>query len=69
MTLKDMAEMIGVHESTVSRAVKEKYILTSFGTIKIKDLFTTGLSVNKSIGEEVSVINIKKQIKLVLFMN
>ncbi len=63
MTLKDMAEMIGVHESTVSRAVKDKYILTSFGTVKIKDLFTIGLSVNKSEGEEVAVVNIKKQIK------
>ena len=66
MTLKEMAEIIEVHESTVSRAVKDKYILTSFGTVKIKDLFTTGLSVNKSQGEEIAVINIKKQIKAMI---
>lgn len=66
MTLKDMAEMIGVHESTVSRAIKDKYILTSFGTVKIKDLFANGLSVNKSDGEEIAVINIKKQIKTII---
>ncbi|MDV4151867.1 RNA polymerase factor sigma-54 [Clostridium sp. AL.422] len=63
MTLKEMAEMIGIHESTVSRAIKDKYILTSFGTIKIKELFTTGLSLDKGDGEEVAVVNIKKQIK------
>lgn len=63
MTLKEMAEMLGIHESTVSRAIKDKYILTSFGTVKIKDLFATGLSINKSDGEEVAVVNIKNQIK------
>ncbi|MGG7057774.1 RNA polymerase factor sigma-54 [Clostridium tertium] len=63
MTLKEMAEMLGIHESTVSRAIKDKYILTSFGTVKIKDLFVTGLSVNKSDGEEVAVVNIKNNIK------
>lgn len=63
MTLKGMAEMLGIHESTVSRAIKDKYILTSFGTVKIKDLFATGLSINQGDGEEVAVVNIKKQIK------
>lgn len=63
MTLKEMAEMLGIHESTVSRAIKDKYILTSLGTVKIKDLFATGLSVNKSDGEEVAVVNIKNNIK------
>lgn len=65
MTLKEMAEILGIHESTVSRAIKDKYILTSFGTVKIKDLFTTGLSLNKSNGngEEVAVVNIKNKIK------
>ena len=63
MTLKEMAEMLGIHESTVSRAIKDKYILTRFGTIKIKDLFTTGLSKTEGHGEDVAVVNIKKKIK------
>lgn len=63
MTLKEMAEELGIHESTVSRAIKDKYILTSFGTVKIKDLFTTGLSKSEGDGEDVAVVNIKKQIK------
>lgn len=67
MTLKEMAEMLGIHESTVSRAIKDKYILTSFGTVKIKDLFTTGLSVNQGDGEEVAVVNIKKKIKEMIY--
>lgn len=66
MTLKDIAEEINVHESTVSRAIREKYILTSFGTIKIKDLFTTGMQVVKGedgLGEDLAVINIKRAIE------
>ena len=63
MTMKEMAEELGIHESTVSRAIKDKYILTSLGTVKIKDLFTTGLSKSQGDGEDVAVVNIKKQIK------
>lgn len=62
MTLKEIAEDIGAHESTVSRAVKDKYILTSFGTIKLKDLFTTGISSHGGNGDT-SVINLKNKIK------
>jgi RNA polymerase sigma-54 factor len=62
MTLKDISESINMHESTVSRAIKEKYINTSRGTIKIKDLFTVGLSSNNTI-EDVSASIIKKEIK------
>lgn len=68
MTLKQVAEAIDMHESTVSRAVREKYILTSFGTIKIKDLFASGLSQisthSSTIDEEdVTVSNIKRFIE------
>lgn len=66
MTLKEIAEEIGMHESTVSRAIREKYILTSFGTIKIKDLFTNGIQGNSKDSndvEDISVINIKKSIE------
>ncbi len=55
MMLKDIAEDINMHESTVSRAIKDKYILTSYGTVKIKDLFTVGYSTkNSSNGKDVS---------------
>ncbi len=66
MTLKEIAEEINMHESTVSRAIREKYILTSFGTIKIKNLFTNGLQTtgkNNNKAEDISVINIKKSME------
>lgn len=63
MSLKEMAEELELHESTISRAVRDKYVLTSMGTIKIKDIFTTGLTSNENGGEDVAVANIKKAIK------
>lgn len=62
MTLKEIAESLEMHESTVSRAIRDKYIYTNNGTIKIKDLFTTGLS-KASTGEDVSTKIIKDAIK------
>lgn len=61
MTLKDISERINMHESTISRAIKEKYVNTDRGIIKIKDLFTT--SINSDSQEDVSVVKIKNSIK------
>ena len=68
MTLKEIAEKLEMHESTISRAIRDKYILTSMGTIKIKDLFVNSISnKEKSKGEEdVTVINIKKALEEVI---
>ena len=68
MTLKEIAEKLEMHESTISRAIRDKYILTSMGTIKIKDLFVNSISnKEKSHGEEdVTVINIKKDLEEVI---
>ena len=68
MTLKEIAEKLEMNESTISRAIRDKYILTSMGTIKIKDLFVNSISnKEKSDGEEdVTVINIKKVLEEVM---
>ncbi|EPB8165231.1 RNA polymerase factor sigma-54 [Clostridium perfringens] len=68
MTLKEIAEKLEMHESTISRAIRDKYILTSMGTIKIKDLFVNSINnKEKSHGEEdVTVINIKKALEEVI---
>lgn len=68
MTLKQVADAIGMHESTVSRAIREKYILTSFGTIKIKDLFATGVHKGNSNAqdEDVTVSKMKKEIEAII---
>lgn len=62
LTLKEVAEEIGMHESTVSRAIKDKYVLTSYGTIKIKTLFESGLSLNNDVGTN----KIKNEIKKII---
>lgn len=62
MTLKEIADSLEIHESTVSRAIREKYIHTDKGTIKIKDLFTTGISRTDSF-EDISTKIIKKEIQ------
>lgn len=43
MILKNIAEMVGVDISTVSRITCNKYISTPFGTLLLKDLFTEGI--------------------------
>lgn len=63
MTLKDISEDLGFHESTISRAVKDKYIATQNGTIKLKSLFTQKVNNSYYEEEEKSVINIKNKIR------
>ena len=63
LTLKEVSERLEVHDSTVSRTIKDKYILTSYGTIKIKDLFAS--DVNKSC-DDLFTIKIKSEIKKIV---
>jgi RNA polymerase sigma-54 factor len=52
MILKDVADLIGMDISTISRVTSNKYAQTPFGIIHLKDLFTEG--VKRDDGEEVS---------------
>lgn len=63
MTLKDIADKIEMHESTVSRAIREKYIYTDRGIVKIKDLFTTGISSENTSSDSMSSSSVKGKIK------
>ncbi|MBS2970556.1 RNA polymerase factor sigma-54 [Metabacillus sp. KIGAM252] len=40
LTLNDLAEACGIHESTVSRALKGKYVQTPYGTLEMKFFLT-----------------------------
>jgi len=63
MTLKKIADNLEMHESTISRAIREKYVSINNGkVIKIKDFFTNGIASGVG-GEDISTINIKKFIK------
>jgi len=64
LILKEVAEILEVHDSTVSRAIKDKYVLTSYGTIKIKDLFASGVS--SSNNDDMATIKIKNEIKRII---
>lgn len=61
MTLKNIADMVNVHESTVSRAINGKYVQTNRGVFEIKYFFKSG--VDSSSGDAVSSESIKKMIK------
>lgn len=62
MTLKEIAEELDIHESTVSRAVNGKYLETPFGVFELRSFFTTGFS-NAENTEELSADFIKRQLK------
>ncbi len=44
LTLREVAAEIGMHESTVSRAVSRKYVHTPRGTLPLRDFFASGVS-------------------------
>jgi len=50
MTMAQIAEVVGVHETTVSRAVSGKYIQTPQGVFEMKFFFTAGLQNGTSDG-------------------
>ncbi len=61
MTLKQIAEEVGIHESTVSRSVNGKYMQSPRGLFEIKYFFTSGVAA--AGGEGVSSKSIKTLIK------
>lgn len=62
LNLKQVADMVEVHESTVSRATSNKYIQTPQGLFEMKFFFSSGIN-SYSTSEKVSSKSIKKQIQ------
>ena len=58
MILKDIAEIVGLDISTVSRVANSKYVQTPYGTFLLKTFFSEGLA--NDAGEEVSSREVKK---------
>jgi len=58
MILKDIADVVGMDISTVSRVANSKYVQTHFGTFLLKSFFSESLSTDS--GEEVSTREVKK---------
>jgi RNA polymerase sigma-54 factor len=64
MVLRDVAEDIEVHESTVSRVTSNKYVHTPRGIFELKYFFST--SINKTDGTDVSADLIKEKVKKII---
>ncbi|MBQ6401384.1 MAG: RNA polymerase factor sigma-54 [Firmicutes bacterium] len=61
LTLRDVAERIGVHESTVSRSINGKYLQCCQGIFELKHFFSAGVTGGQ--GEGVSSRSIKEYIR------
>ncbi|WP_419955699.1 RNA polymerase factor sigma-54 [Neobacillus niacini] len=60
MTMKEVAGELDIHESTVSRAVKEKYVQTPIGTFPLKSFFTS--TIQTVSNESTSSSQVKNEI-------
>ena len=61
LTLREVADVISMHESTVSRVTNEKYVQTPRGLLPLKFFFSSGLTT--TTGEDASARSIKAQIQ------
>jgi RNA polymerase sigma-54 factor len=64
LVLRDVATDIGMHESTVSRVVTNKYMHTPQGVFEMKYFFHSGIA--SSYGEAVSSVTIKQRIRKII---
>ncbi len=65
LVLKDVAEDIGMHESTVSRVVNNKYMHTHRGLFEMRFFFHSGIA-TRGGGESVSSLTVKDRIKRII---
>ena len=64
LVLRDVANDIGMHESTVSRVVTNKYMHTPQGVFEMKYFFHSGI--NSAYGENVSSVKVKERIRRII---
>ncbi|MBW7935187.1 MAG: RNA polymerase factor sigma-54 [Gemmatimonadaceae bacterium] len=61
LTLREVADVIGMHESTVSRVTSDKYVQTPRGVLPLKFFFSSGIAT--ADGEDMSARGIKDKIE------
>ena len=69
MKLKDIAEQIGVHETTMSRLAQSKYVETDWGLFQLKYFFSQGVGSTNSPNETVSRNVVKDMVKEIIEEN
>jgi len=56
LTLREVAEELGLHESTISRATTRKFLRTPRGTFEFRYFFSSGISNNEGGGTSATAI-------------
>jgi len=64
LVLRDVADDVGMHESTISRVTSNKYMHTPQGTFELKYFFNSGIS--KSDGSFVASQSVKSEIEVIV---
>jgi len=64
LTLQDVADEVGLHESTISRVTSGKYADTPIGLIELKRFFSAGLSTRG--GGTISVYRVQQRVKALI---
>jgi RNA polymerase sigma-54 factor len=60
LTMQEVANAVNLHESTISRAIANKYIQTPQGTFQLKYFFSAGVQTES--GESISIANLKERV-------
>lgn len=61
MTLRDVAEEVGLHESTISRVTSNKYVHTPRGIFELKYFFSTGI--RREADDDIASESVKQSVK------
>ncbi len=64
LTMQQIADRLNLHETTISRAIANKYMQTPFGIVEFRDFFTGGYQ--NASGEDVSTGAIKEKIRKII---
>jgi len=66
LTLRDIAQELGIHEATVSRTVNGKYVQTEWGIFELRHFFTNSIRGSGSGGSRYSKEGVKEIIKEII---
>ncbi|MCD6594254.1 RNA polymerase factor sigma-54 [bacterium] len=61
LKMETVADIVGVHPATISRVVRNKYVLTPLGTFSMRKFFTSGIA--STNGQEIATDRVKNRIR------
>jgi RNA polymerase sigma-54 factor len=64
LTMQQVADKVGVHHTTVSRTVRDKYMSTPKGVVELRRFFTSGVTTDS--GEQVSTDVVKDRLRTII---